>query len=76
MGGLLSPWSILITSRTISISLSIVVGSGRNDALFYRLFGMQQSGKSGRKETADCLKAKKARLCRWLKGLSPSPICG
>jgi len=76
VGGLVSLWSAHITSRIISISLSFVVGSGRNGALFYRLFGMQQSGKSGRKETADCLKAKKARLCRWLKGLSPSPICG
>ena len=72
----MSLWSTNFTSRIISISLSIVVGSGINGDLFYRLFGMQLFGKSGRKETTNCLKAKKARFFWWLKGLSPSPICG
>jgi len=60
----------------IFISLSIMVGSGRSGDQFYRLYGMQLFGKSGRKETTDCLKAKKAPFFRWLIGLSPSPICG
>ena len=72
----MSPWSTHFTSRITSISFPIVVGSGRTGDLFYRLFGMQLSGKSERKEITDCLKAKRARFFRWLKGLSPSPICG
>ena len=76
IGGLVSQWPTLFMSLITYISLSIVVGSGRSGDLFYRLFGIQLSGKSGRKETTDCLKAKKARFFRWLKGLSLSPICG
>jgi hypothetical protein len=35
------------------------------DIQFYRLFGLQQCEKYGKKETTEFLKQKKAQLCRW-----------
>jgi len=35
------------------------------DIRFYRLFGLQQCGKYGKKETTEFLMQKKAQLCRW-----------
>jgi len=64
---------ILVTNP---FSLALVVESERSGAQFYRLYGMQLSRKSGRKETIGYLQAKKAPFFRWWIGLSPSPICG
>jgi len=60
----------------IFISLASVAGLEKCGDRFYRLYGMQLFGKSGRNVTTGCLKAKNAPFIRWLIGLRPSPICG
>ena len=73
---IVSQWPPLFLCLTIFTSLASVAESGLSGGPFYRLYGMQQFGKSGRNETIGCLKAKNAPFVRWLIGSKSSPICG
>jgi len=74
--GLVSQWPTLFMCLIIFISLASLAGLGKSSDRFYRLYGMQLFGKSGRNVTTGCLKAKNVLFIRWLIGLRPSPICG
>jgi len=76
IGGSACQWLHLFRCRIILISLAVAVVPQRATGLFFRLFGLRQIGKYGRKETIGWLMAKNARFIRWSKRLSRLPLCG
>jgi len=65
IGGLAHPRLPRFICHTISINSVSVAVSPRCAARFYRLYGLLQCGKSGRKEITGSSMIKYARLFRW-----------
>jgi len=66
--GLVFQWPTPFQCPIILTSLATTVELGTSGVRCYRLFGMQQFGKSGRNETTGCLMAPKALFFKWLIG--------
>jgi len=76
IGGLEFLWLCFLMHPLFLISLVFLGVLASHGVLFFRLCGLQQCGKFGKKEITGYSMVNIAQFCRWWTRLSHRPSCG